>query len=225
MSLSPMTPVPIAWQNSFVDIQPTSRYGEDHDTAMINTSLLLQAESSEEVVFVLPTADAPEQAPVMRVVSEAGQVATPFEGSDFDEVEADLAEALSGIEKAQREFWEAVKAASVQVSKTRVHIKKGDQLVRFFYPQRIPKLEDGSLELKVLAPLASFVIATGGSISFAVALPRVPGQTVTVSAASAENPPGTLIGEMSERVVLAQRNLIGHFWQNDPLYRVKYSYS
>ena len=60
MVLSPMTPVPIAWENCLVDLQPTSLYGADHDTAMINTTMLLQAPSAEEVIFVLQAADAPE---------------------------------------------------------------------------------------------------------------------------------------------------------------------
>jgi uncharacterized protein (TIGR02391 family) len=62
-----MTPVPIAWENCLVDLQPTSLYGADHDTAMINTTMLLQAPSAEEVIFVLPAADAHHD----RVIREA----------------------------------------------------------------------------------------------------------------------------------------------------------
>lgn len=95
-----------------------------------------------------------------------------------------------------RDFWELVKEqAQGGVMRTRVRIEQGDQLVRFFYPQRIPQQDDGSYELRLLAPLASFVIVTGGSISFSVGLPRIPGRTITVSRAAVENPPGTPIGE------------------------------
>ena len=51
------------------------------------------------------------------------------------------------------------------------------------------------------------------------------GRTIAIQQATAENPPGTSIGDISERVVLAQRNFAGHFWQNDPLYRIRYTYA
>ena len=117
------------------------------------------------------------------------------------------------------------KEHSKGASKAKLKMKAGDQLVRFAYPARVPKGDDGVFELRVLAPLASFVIATGGSISFAVGLPRIPGRTIAIQQATAENPPGTPIGDISERVVLAQRNFAGHFWQNDPLYRIRYTYA
>ena len=46
MALSPMTALPITWQNCLVDLQPTSQFGADHDTAMINTTLQLSAPSA-----------------------------------------------------------------------------------------------------------------------------------------------------------------------------------
>jgi len=226
MALSPMTPVPITWQNCLVDLQPTSQFGADHDTAMINTTMQLSSPSAEEVVFVLPTAEEPEQAPMMRVIADAPLEAHEFEETSFDDVEADLAEAFEKAQEADRALWELVKQhASGGVSRTKVKIKQGDQLVWFFYPQKVPRLDDGSYEFRVLAPLASFVLATGGSLSFAVGLPRIHGRAISLQQAVAENPPGTSVGDLSERPVLGQRQFVAHFLQNDPLYRVRYTYA
>lgn len=225
MALSPLTPVPITWQNCLVDLQPTSQFGADHDTAMINTTIQLSSPSSEEIVFVLPTAEESEQAPVMRIIADEPQEPHEFEPTSFDEVEAELSEAFKKAQEADRALWELVKAqAAGGVTKTKVKIKQGEQLVRFFYPQKVPRLDDGSYEFRVLAPLASFVLATGGSLSFAVALPRIHGRTISLQQAVAENPPGTSIGDLSERPVLAQRQFVAHFLQNDPLYRIRYTY-
>ncbi len=226
MALSPMTPVPISWQNCLVDLQPTNQFGADHDTAMINTTLVLQAPSTEEVVFVLPMAEESEQAPLMRVIADAPQEPQEFEPATFDDVESELAAAFKNAQDADLAFWELVKEnAAGGVGRTKVKIKQGDRLVRFFYPQKVPRLDDGSFEFSVLAPLASFVLATGGSLSFAVGLPRIHGRTILLQQAVAENPPGTSVGDLAERPVLGQRQFIAHFLQNDPLYRIRYSYA
>ncbi len=226
MALSPITNVPVQWQNVTVDIQPTSQYGLEHDTALISTVMLLQAPASEDAIFVLPAEDAPVEAPVLRLVSETGDasraelVATPLE-----QVEDELGEALAAAEDADRKLWALVKEhAAGGMFATRFAVRQGEQLVRFATRKRVPKVDPTTFEFKVLAPLASYVIATGGSISFTASLPRVPGHTITVVQASAENPPGTPIGT-PEQATLAQRQLVGHFWQNDPLYVIRYQYA
>lgn len=190
--------------------------------------LQLQAPAGEEITFVLPTEEDPLDAPLIRLIDEQGRLdpePVRFNATPLADVESELDGALQTADEANRKLWELVKEQLSGVSKGKVTVKKGDQLARFAYPARVPRGADGVFELRILAPLASFVVATGGSISFAVALPRVPGKTVTVQQASAENPPGQPIGDISERVVLAQRNMLGHFWQNDPLYRVRYTYA
>lgn len=227
MALSPLTPMPIQWENVLVDLQSTSQYGANHDTAMINTTMLLQAPSAEEIIFALPAVDAPEQAPVMRVIAESPGVATEFEETTFDEVDKELRTTFAEARRADREFWNLLKSeAHAGVSWARVRVSQGAQLVRFHYPQRVPRLEDGSFQFRVLAPLASFILnPSGGEISFSVALPRIQGRNVQLVQAVSENPPGSPATELGERPVLAQRQFVGHFLRQDPLYTIRYTYS
>ena len=67
MSLSPITNVPVVWQNSVVDIVPTSRYGKETDFASINTVICLQNPQEEEVNFILPSLPGQEQTPLLRL--------------------------------------------------------------------------------------------------------------------------------------------------------------
>jgi hypothetical protein len=226
MALSPITPIPVNWENCLVDLQPTSQFGADHDTAMINTTMLLQASAEEEATFVLPIAGEAEQAPLMRVVAYTPEEAHQFEEqTDFAAIEAEFGAALTASPEAKAVI-EAAKAESPTALRVKVKVKKGDQLVRFFYPQEVPQKEDGSFEFRILAPLASFVLnPSGGNVSFAVAMPRVAGKAVTIAAATSENPPGSAATELTERPVLAQRQLVGHYLSADPLYVIRYSYA
>lgn len=224
MALSPITPVPVLWQNSLVDLQPTSLYGRDHDRALVSTTLLLAVPADQEVDFVLPTSETPEANPELQVVTPQTDASQEFTETTLEQVEAEVFPAEGAVSPEQQGVWDAVKTAAKQWRHVKVSLKQGDQLLRFTYRQRLVRAEDESFELRVLAPLASFVLQPGGSISFAVGLPRVPGRNVSVDQAVAENPPGTPLADISERPVLAQRMFVAHYWQNDPLYRVKYRY-
>lgn len=226
MALSPITQMPIQWENVLVDIQPTSAFGADHDIAMINTTMLLQAPAAEDVIFALPAVNTPEQAPVLRVVGQSAGVAAEFEETTFEEVDKELRQAFAQARRDDRDFFDLLRHEAHSVSFARVHVEAGDQLVRFHYPHRIPRAEDGTFDFRVLAPLASFLLnPAGGEISFAVALPRVQGRTVQLVSATAENPPGTPAAPLSEQATLAQRQYVGHFIHQDPLYSVKYQYA
>jgi hypothetical protein len=227
VALSPLTPLPVQWENILVDLQPTSQYGADHDTAMINTTMLLQAPAAEEVIFALPSVDAPEQVPVLRVLAETPGVAAQFEETSFDEVDKALREAFAQGRRDDREFWDLLRKEKLSgISWTRVQVKAGQQLVRFHYPQLVPRQTDGSFQFRVLAPLASFVLnGGGGEISAAVGLPRLQGKTVQLQQASFENPPGTAAGDLSERPTVGSRQFVGHFQRQDPVYVVRYSYA
>jgi hypothetical protein len=80
-------------QRGVVHEQPTSQLGADHDTAMINTTMQLSSPSAEEVVFVLPSAEESEQAPVMRMIADSPLEPHEFESTSFDDVEAELQQA------------------------------------------------------------------------------------------------------------------------------------
>jgi hypothetical protein len=224
VALSPITSVPIMWQNTLTDVQPTSQYGRDFDRAMISTNLLLQVPADQDVTFILPSADAPESAPLLRLVNEAEQPVHEFNEVTPEEAQQEVESAITGDAGRDQQLWEAVKGEARQWRQSRARLRAGDQLVRFTSRQRIEPVGDGSYELRVLAPLASFVLQPGGSISFAVGLPRIPGRTVAIDHAVAENPPGNLLADISERPTIANRVFVAHFWQNDPLYRVKYRY-
>jgi hypothetical protein len=225
MALSPLVNLPVQWEVALVDLQPTSLYGADHDTAMVNTTILLQSPASEEITFVLPAADAPEQDPVMRIVADAPEEPQTLSPSTLGEVEGELGEALAKAEQAQRELWEKVREAASEIRSAKVKVKQGEQLVRFYYPQKVPRQPDGSLEFRILAPLASFVLNPGGGeLTLAIGLPRVAGRAVTLQDAHFENPVGTNSGAM-EQATLAQRQFASHYLRHDPLYVVKYAYT
>lgn len=218
--------MPIQWENILVDIQPTSAFGAAHDIAMINTTMLLQAPAAEALVFALPAVNTPEQAPVVRVIGETAGVAAEFEETTFEEVDKELRDAFAQARRDDRAFFDLLRKEAHSISFARVQVEQGDQLVRFHYPHRIPCAEDGTFDFRVLAPLASFLLnPAGGEISFAVALPRVQGRTVQLVEATAENPPGSPAAALSEQATLAQRQYVGHFIHQDPLYSIKYRYA
>lgn len=226
MALSPLTPLTIQSENVIVDLQPTSLYGAEHDTAMINTTMLLQAPATESVIFALPSFDAPLQEPMLRVVGETPGVAAVFAETTFDEIDKELRQEFAQARRDDREFWDSLRHGEApHVSFARAQIKQGAQLVRFHYPQKVPKLEDGSFQFRVLAPLASFVLnGGGGDISFVAALPRAYGRSVQLISATTENPPGSAAQPLSEQATIAQRLLVGHYVKQDPIYAITYRY-
>jgi hypothetical protein len=228
MNLTPLPSVPIQWQNTLVDVQPTSQYGREFDRAVVSTNLLLQVPPDEDVSFILPSTDPSEEPPQLRMLSEPDVLTAEFDEEDAAtaaQMAADVIAAQGTADQAQAEtVLQVVRDGARKWQRTNVHLREGTQLVRFTSRQRIPPLEDGGFEFTVLAPLTIFLLTPGGSISFALGLPRIPGRTIGVDHAVAENPPGTYLADISERPVLAGRMFIGHFWQNDPLYRVKYRY-
>jgi hypothetical protein len=223
MTISTITNVPILWQNSLVDVQPTSQYGRDFDRAVITTNLLLQAPADQDVEFVFAAAAAPEFGPSIRVVSEVDEETQTFETIAHEQGEQAVAALVPEDERSQS-LWEAVKGEASAWGRSGVRVRAGEQLVRFTTRQRINSSEDGGFELSFLAPLSVFVLQPGGSISLAVGLPRIPNRQTIVDFAVAENPPGTSLGDISERPVLGGRMFIAHYWQYDPLYRIKYRY-
>jgi hypothetical protein len=124
MALSPITPIPVNWENSLVDLQPTSQFGAAHDTAMVNTTMLLQAAAEEDVTFALPMADEPEGEPVMRVVAdELGDVQEFTETTDFGAIEAEFGEELTKDENAKG----LVDAAKAEAKQVRNHQGQGQE--------------------------------------------------------------------------------------------------
>lgn len=227
MALSPITPFPVQSEHTLVDLQPASQYGHKHDIAMINTTLLLQAPAAEEVVFALPSLDAPEQAPLLRVVAKTAGVATEFEETTFEDVDREL---RRDFRQARRDDWDyfykVLTEEAHAVSWARVRVEQGDQLVRFHYPYRVPQVEPGVYEFRVLAPLASFLLnPSQGEISFAVALPRIQGRNIQLVSAHSENPPDSPGVQLTEQASLGQRLFLGHFVRLDPLYSIRYRYA
>jgi hypothetical protein len=225
MALSPLIGVPVAWQTALVDIQPTSQYGQPHDVALISTTMQLQQPQAEDITFVLPLEDDPIDTPVLRLVQDDGTTTScPVEAGELPaDVQAALEPAGSDPE---RELWNRVIAeARGGVRAVVAHITRADQLVRLAYPIRVPAT-DGVFELRVLAPLASFVLNPGGGdISFAVGLPRIPGRNVTIVETVVENPPGSPAGAFGQpETLLAERKFAAHYLKLDPIYRLKYKY-
>ena len=225
MALSPITQLPVKWENVFVDIQPTSLFGMDHDIAMIHTTMLLRAAEAEQVVFALPAIDTPESAPILRVFGKTAGTAAEFKETTFDHVEEELREAFAQAPRGDMDLFNEMKAEVENISLARIRIEPGDQLVRLDYAQHVPQLEDGAFEFRIIAPLASLLLnPVDVEIAFAVALPWAPGRTLQVVAAHSENPPGTPATPLSQRTTIAQRKYVGSLLRRDPVYSVEYRY-
>lgn len=217
MALSPIVSVPIAWQTSLVDVQPTSRAGAESDTAFVYTTLALESGESRRAVCVLPLA-APAAAEPRAAVLPGGE-STPFRQTTLEGAE----EALGRV--ARSELWaHAREHAQGGIWTLDLDLDRDARLLRIVFAQTVPQLDGGGFELTLLAPLASFLPAPGGPATVAVALPRPAEAVVTLHGGHIEQPPGLPVSSATDEE-LARRRFLGYVWQEpDALLRVRYAY-
>lgn len=228
MALSPLLNVPIARQDTTMDVVRKGDGSHAFDEVVVTTTLELAGDvDANEVTVVLPLAGKTQQKPLLRWTEDdpAAESVTfdPVERSVFDQGVADALKDFYDDDRQEREkLAKAIgKAAKGGISQAVLTIKPGQRQLRFFYTIAAFRQESGLFTFDVLGPLASFVLQTGGSLSAVALLAR----GTTLVEAHGYSEPANLAGEIStEQTVLAQRQMLGWYYQNDPLFRITYRY-
>jgi hypothetical protein len=223
----PERPIPIIGQTTTVDISPGTKYGHKSDGAVITTTMIVENPEPNDlsVPFSLLTADPDENRPpipkvrIKKEVREMGSADYDQEqmvkaamelaaqqGGDPEQTRQSLTTLLAAIDKPRR-------------LKTYITLKPNEKmLLQFTHRQRITPAADGTMHFKDLAPLPQYCIKTGGSIHYAVALPRPLDGLNPQLVPELCQPAGWTQAPMGERMWLWWR------WQNDPLLEVVYRY-
>lgn len=190
--------------------------------------LLGDIDSKSSAVLILPLASEAQQQPILRYTDQpitGAQVFTfdDVERSVYDqEIVEDLVAFADGAsKKEQRDFAVDIGRAANSLSSTVVKVEPGQRKLRLFYGIAADKVSDREFEFSVIGPLPSFVIQAGGSIGVIAALPRA---TTVVSAEGLYNPqdPNSVVPPTNAQ--LGGRPVWGWFWQNDPLFKIRYRY-
>jgi len=221
----------IAVRNVDTTIDVISKGAGDHaaDEVIVTSTLQLlgDIDASEEAVLLLPLASETQQQPLVRYseddITQASYAFDPVERSVYDQQVADRLAALAdgASKKEQKALNAAINRAANSISQAVVRVKPGQRQLRLFYALAADAVGNREFEFSVIGPLPSFVIQAGGSISVLTTLAR---GTTLVSAVGLTDPnnPGSEIPKTECDV--AGRKIIGWFWQNDPLFRVRYRY-
>jgi hypothetical protein len=226
MSLSPLMNVPVRRQDSVIEVvRKTAVDGIVKDEAFVTTAITLEGDiADEEITLILPMTSGMGAQQVVRWVDDPVTEAIGFDDVDRSKLDRAVIEALKKMQESEdekeRAFLRAVEKAAQGFSQAVVKVEPGQRQLRFFYTFAVPKGEDGMPVLEVLAPLASFVIQPGGSISVVALLPA--GTTVH-EAVALQDPQNVNSTVPVDQATLGGRPCLGFAWQNDPLFRIRYA--
>lgn len=231
MAFEELKNIPITRIDSVIEVVNKGDGTHEADQVMVTSTLTLGADidADEEALLLLPLAASAQQQPIVRYSDEhvkdgAVFAFDPIERSVYDQ---ELVERLAAIadgtsKKEQKEIATQLERCADGISAAVVRVKPGQRALRLFYEIAAPKIEDRVFELQVIGPLPSFVIQAGGSISMVALMPRA---TAVQSAVALQDPAneGSEISGKTE-CELGSRPAVGWFWQNDPLFRIRYRY-
>ena len=231
MAFEPISNIPVRVVNTIIDVVGRGDGTHDRDDVFVTVDLELLADidAQQKATLILPLAEEAQQQPVLRYTDRpitGAQVFTfdDVERSVYDEQVVDRLEALAdgASKREQRALATAIGRAAKSLSATVVEVEPGQRRLRLFYSIAADKVADREFAFSVIGPLPSFVIQAGGSIGVIALLPR---NTAIVSADAFTDPsnPGTPI-QRTDAPPLGARPAMGWFWQNDPLFRVRYRY-
>jgi hypothetical protein len=127
----------------------------------------------------------------------------------------------AALSEEQRDLAVDIGRAAKSFSSTVVTVEPGQRRLRLFYGISAYRVGDREFEFSVIGPLPSFVIQAGGSIGVVAALPR---NTTVVKAEGLFNPTDPNSVVPPSNAMLGGRPVWGWFWQNDPLFRIRYRY-
>jgi len=230
MAFEPMSNIPVRLVDTTIDVVSRGSGEQTHDDVFITTQLQLQADiaAGERITLILPLASEAQQQPILRYTDQpitGAQVFTfdDVERSVYDQEVVDSLEALAdgATKKEQRDLAVDIGRAAQSLSSTVVTVEPGERTLRLFYGIAADKVADREFEFSVIGPLPSFVIQPGGSIGVIATLPR---NTSVLQAEGLFNPQDPYSVVPPSNAVLGGRPVWGWFWQNDPLFRIRYRY-
>jgi hypothetical protein len=229
----PDQPLTILWQSTLIDIEPGSRYGYRNDAAAINTTLAIVNNTGADLTFplILATTDPEDRDPTHRQVRIASD--TPA----LDPVEVDtewetLANAIRANASVQGHPPERVEHYLDRLRRSVRRAHKSEQITlpageqRFIrtHQRKLLREREGAFEFRGIFPLPQFVLATGGTLSVAVAVPRsVQRFSVDLLDWTRQFSPQAF-GKDPGLPLVGGRYLVSWFWQNDPELFVAYRY-
>lgn len=231
----PDQPLAVLWQSTLVDIEPGSRYGYRHDAAAINTTLAVVNNTGSDLSFplLLATTDPEERDPSHMSVRVGGN-APALTDTTLDaewEVFANAARA-----NAQAQGY-TVERVDHFLSKLRAELKRAkksepitlrpgeEKFIRSYQRKLLPKRDGDLFEFRGIFPLPQFILAVGGSISVAVALPRSTNRFGVDLVEWTRNYGPQAFGKDPNLPQVAGRFLVSWFWRNDPELYVTYRYA
>lgn len=231
MAFEPLSNIPVRVVDTTIDVVARGDGTHEHDDVFVTAQLQLLADvdPGAKATLILPLASEAQHQPVLRYTDKpitGAQVFTfdPVDRSVYDDEVVEKLEALAdgASKREQRDLAVAIGRAAKSFSSAVVEVEPGQRSLRLFYGVSADKVADREFEFSVVGPLPSFVIQAGGSIGVTALLPR---NTTVVSAEGLTDPsnPGSAIQRTDAN--LAARPAIAWFWQNDPLFRVRYRYA
>lgn len=230
----PDQPLTVLWQSTVVDLEPGSRYRYRHDAAAINTTLAVINNTGAPLEFplILATTDPEDRDASHRSVRVASQ------SPALHEVEVDaewetLAQAIRANAATQghpperiERYLERLRLAVRRAYKSeRITLEAGQERFIRTHQRKLLAERDGAFEFRGIFPLPQFALATGGTISVAVTLPRST-QRFTVDLLDwTRNFSPQAFGKDPGLPLVGGRYLVSWYWQNDPELFVSYHYA
>lgn len=233
----PKDPLPIVWQNTVVDIEPTSRYGDlekTPDTASINTTLVLRDAQSEPVTFIAP-GHWEEEASARLLGESRGYPAEHVAQTDpdFEQLMQELQSYHGRLKPERREQAKVILEKVRQFHRFHLDLRE-KRVVRFFTRLPIIKEADGSYKFSELVPWEFTQLVTHGDLSVVVLLPRgaqgydtQPLYNVSLESFEPADSQvfGPGVGGAQSFPPPGQRTAVSWYWKNDPVLTVRYRYS
>lgn len=230
----PDQPLRVLWQSTVVDIEPGTRYGHRHDAAAINTTLAVVNDTGAILEFplILATSDPEPRDASHRSVRVAGRQ-LELQEAELDTEWDTLAQSIRNSATAQGYTQERVDSYLQQLRREvrkayksdTIKMGPGEQRFIRSHQRKLLTPRDGAFEFRGIFPLPQFVLATGGTISVAVALPRgTQGFGVDLLDWTRNFTPQAF-GKDPGLPQVGGRYLVSWFWQNDPELFVSYRYT
>lgn len=230
MSLQNLVNIPVRIVDLTIDVVARGTGDQPQDDVFVTAQLELLGDIADgEATLILPMASEAQQQPILRYTDTPINDAHTFTfdlGVDRSPLDDEVIESLADLadgasRREQRDLAVDIKRAAQSLSTTVVTVRPGQRSLRLFYAIAADKVADRQFEFSVIGPLPSFVIQAGGSIGVIAALPR---NTQLVSAEALTDPQNPASTIPTTNASLGGRTVLGWFWQNDPLFRVRYRY-
>lgn len=231
----PDRPLRLLWQSTVVDLEPGSRYGHKNDAAAINTTLAVENDTDQPISFPLMLATTDPEQPRERVGVRIANDVPTMQDAELDSEWATLAEAITQASMAQghsreriQEYLDALRRRLRRAYKSMEMVTLQPRQTRFIRShqrKRVSKNDAGEFTFSGIFPLPQFALATGGSISVMVAMPRTTQHFGVDLLNWTREFGGQAFGKDPNLPQVAGRYVASWFWQNDPELSVVYKYS